>query len=151
MKVSPIGPGEANSRRRKRRQLIYFSVALVSGGIIGGALALLEEGEGNFMSRDFAGLSLDPPVALAIGAMWLASILGLTLWGFRQIDELLIRQNMIGYTGGCLAVLTGYPLWVLLYAGGMAELPHAFGVFMLGVISMTASFAYAKIRDVIPS
>lgn len=142
-----IGPGEANTRRRKRRQYVYYGVATVIGASLGAILSQVERGEGNFFSSDIANLSLEPWVALVMVGLILVALLALPLWGFTQIDELLREQNLVGMTGGCLAVLSGYPVWVMLHAGGFAEPPHAFGTFLLAFFGMAATFAYTKIRN----
>lgn len=147
MTVSNSGPGEAVTRRRKRRQLAYYALALALGLGIGAALSAYERGAGNFLTPDFAGLSMDPTIALTLAAVWIFAMIGLPLWGFAKIDEHLREQNLIGFTGGCLAVLAGYPVWAMLYAGGFAPYPHAFGVFAIGFLGMGASFAFAKLRS----
>lgn len=141
-----LGPGEANTRRRKRRQYLYYGVAILLGAGLGAILSQVERGEGSFFSSEIANLSLEPWVALVMVGLILFALLALPMWGFTQIDELLRDQNLVGMTGGCLAVLSGYPVWVMLYAGGFAEPPHAFGVFLLAFLGMAATFAYAKIR-----
>ena len=141
-----IGPGEANTRRRKRRQYVFYGVAMLIVASLGAILSQVERGEGSFFSSDIANLTLEPWVALVMVGLILFALLALPLWGFTQVDELLREQNLVGMTGGCLAVLSGYPVWVMLYAGGFTEAPHAFGTFLLAFFGMAATFAYAKIR-----
>lgn len=141
-----IGSGEAHTRRRRRRQYAFYAVAGALGAGLGAILSAVERGEGSFFSSDFANLSLEPWVALAMAALVLFALLILPLWSYSKIDELLREQNLVGMTGGCLAVLSGYPVWLMLFAGGFVEAPHAFGVFLLGFFGMAATFAYAKIR-----
>lgn len=144
-------PGETNTRRRQMRMVIYMLSSVAIGGAIGLVLALSEEGEGSFFSRDFAGLSLDPNLAIAISVALFFAFVIFPVWCFTQIDELLRKQNMVGLAGGCIAVISGYPIWVMLYAGGFAPYPHAFGVFLLSYGGMIASFLLAKLRDLLPS
>lgn len=141
------GPGEAVTRRRKRRQLAYFGVAVALGAVLGGVMAANKQGNSSVFSADFADLRLDPGFALALAAAWVLAMLALPLWGFTKIDEHARYQNLVGFTGGCLAVLAGYPVWAMLYAGGFAPYPHAFGIFAIGFLGMAASFAFAKLRD----
>lgn len=147
MTVPRIGPGEAATRRRKRRQLAYFGVALALGAVIGSVMSASKQGSSSVFSADFADLTIDPVFALALSAAWLIAMLVLPLWGFTKIDEHARDQNLVGFTGGCLAVLAGYPVWAMLYAGGFAPYPHAFGVFAIGFLGMAASFAFAKLRS----
>ncbi len=143
-------PGEANTRRRRRKKIYYMLFSAVLGGLLGFFLAMTEEGEGSFFSRDFANLSLDPTLALVFSAALIFAFVVLPIWGFTQIDELLREQNLIGMAGGLIAVIAGYPIWVMLYAGGFAPYPHALGVFLLAYIGMIAAFVYAKLRDRLP-
>lgn len=141
-----IGPGEANTRRRKRRQISFYGIALALSAALGVILSQLERGEGNFVSGDIANLSLEPWVALTLAGAMVIMLLFVPLWWSTQVDELLREQNLIAMTGGCAAVLCGYPVWMMLYAGGFAELPHAFGVYLIAFFGVAASFAYAKLR-----
>jgi hypothetical protein len=63
-----------------------------------------------------------------------------------MIDDYKREQNLIAFTGGCVSVLAGYPVWAVLYAGGFTSPPHAFGIFGIAYISMIASFLYARWR-----
>jgi hypothetical protein len=89
---------------------------------------------------------LDPVIAAAIAMLLLLGLLVMPLWGFRQIDELKREHNLIGYVGGCSAVLAGFPVWAVLHAGGMAPAPHAFGLWLVGFAAMLAAFLYARWR-----
>jgi len=144
---SDLGVGELRLRQRRRRQWFYYGVAVAAGLVLGLLLAFAEEGEGDFFSSDIANLSLEPGLSLALSGLCLFSFLALPLWGFSQIDEHLRQQNLIGFTGGALAALSGYPVWTLLYAGGLLPQPHAFGIFVLLFVGMIVSFAFAKVRD----
>ena len=147
MTADRSGPGEAVTRRRKWRQLAYFGVAVALGAVIGSVMSANKQGTSSVFSADFADLTIEPGYALALSAAWLLAMLALPLWGFVKIDEHARYQNLIGFTGGCLAVLAGYPVWAMLYAGGFAPYPHAFGVFAIGFLGMAASFAFAKLRS----
>jgi hypothetical protein len=67
----------------------------------------------------------------------------LPLYGFRRIDEMKREHNLIGFTGGCTAVLAGFPMWAALHAGGLAGAPHPFGVWLLGFGGMIVAYLYA--------
>ena len=145
-----ISPGEAKTRQRQRRKFYYMSFSLLLGLAIGLLLALSEEGEGSFLSPDFAELSLEPWLALVFVAVFFFAFIVLPLWGFTQIDELLREQNLIGMAGGFIAVMSGYPIWVMLYAGGFAPYPHALGVFLIAYGGTLVSFLYVKLREWLP-
>ena len=140
-------PGLARTRQRRRRQFGYYALAALIGAAIGGGVSAVKDGEGNFFAGAYATSSIDPVIAIGLSALVLAGLLFLPLWGFSRMDEHLRHQNLIGFTGGSFAVLSGFPVWALLHAGGMASEPHATGVFLLGFLGMIASFLFAKIRD----
>jgi drug/metabolite transporter (DMT)-like permease len=138
--------GEERTRRRRRNQYIYFGVAMVIGGLLGWLISSNDSGTGNLFFGDYADLKLDPTIALVLAGGFLFALVVLPLWGFTQIDELQREQNLIGFTGGCVAVLGCFPMWTMLYAGGHAPPPDAFGLFAVGFAAMGGSFLYAKFR-----
>lgn len=140
------GPGEARTRQRNRTQVLYLIAAGVIGALIGLGTGFFDEGDGNLFAGDWETLKLPPMLALALAALLLAGFLALPLWGFTKIDDYKREQNFVGFTGGCLAVLSGFPVWAVLHAGGFVPPPHAFGVFALAYVAMLASFLYARWR-----
>ncbi|MCX9146185.1 hypothetical protein [Erythrobacter sp. WG] len=144
--AAPLGPGEERSRQRRRRQWMYLAIAGCMGGVIGGITGFYDEGEGNLFTGGAEAMTLPPLLALAIAAGLLAAFLALPLYGFRLIDDYKRERNLVAFTGGCLAVIAGYPVWAVLHAGGFVPKPHAFGVFAIAYVSMTVSFLYARWR-----
>jgi len=138
------GHGEAQTKKRIRKQVIYLGFAGVIGGIIGFSTSFFDEGNGNLFQGDWDQLSLDPTLAIVLSALLVFGFLLLPLWGFRMIDELKREYNYIAFTAGSLAVLTAFPLWAMLYAGGFAPPPHAFGIWAVGFFSMMVGYFYAR-------
>jgi hypothetical protein len=145
-KDETLGPGEARTRRRQRRQLLYFAFAAVLGGVIGLATSSFDQGDGNLFRGDWETLKLPPMLALGLVVLLIAGFVVLPLSGFRMIDDYKREQNFIAFTGGFVSVLAGYPIWAVLYAGGFTPPPHAFGIFGIAYASMIASFLYARWR-----
>ncbi len=138
-----LGPGELRTRQRRRRQAIYFGIAAVIGLMIGFAISFFDQGDGNLVTRGWEDLKLPPWLALILVAVLVGGFIALPLWGFRMIDDYKREHNLIGFTGGCIAVLAGFPIWAVLYAGGFVPPPHAFGIFAIAYVSMILSCAYA--------
>jgi hypothetical protein len=63
-----------------------------------------------------------------------------------MIDDYKREHNLVAFTGGCLSVIAGFPVWAALHAGGLVPPPHAFGIFALAYVSMFLSFLFARWR-----
>ena len=140
------GPGEARTRQRNRTQMLYIGVAAGIGGVIGLATGLFDQGDGNLFGGDWEDLKLPPLLALVLAALLMGAFMVLPLYGFRMIDDYKREQNFIAFTGGCVSVLAGFPVWAVLHAGGFVPPPHAFGIFAIAYVSMFVSFIYARWR-----
>jgi len=145
-KQGELGPGEIRTRQRRRRQMIYLGIAVIIGGTIGGVTGFFDQGDGNLFGGNWENLKLPPLVAIVLAIGLLGAFVVLPLYGFRMIDDYKRERNLIGFTGGCVSVLAGYPIWAVLYAGGFAPPPHAFGIFAIAYVSMIAAFLYARWR-----
>jgi len=144
--LSQTGPGEARTRQRQRRFVFYLGFSGLVGGIIGLRVGAFDLGDGNLFSGDWDKLALDPAIALALAAMLLFGFALLPLHGFRSIDELKRDQSLVGFTGGCIAVLAGFPMWAVLHAGGFGAAPNPFGIWLLAFLGMSASYLFARWR-----
>ncbi len=146
MSDKELSPGEARTRKRQRIQYLYLALAGAIGGVIGFLTGFFDQGDGSLFDGDWELLKLDPALAIALAIALFGAMFVLPLVGFRMIDELAREQNFIAFTGGCLAVLTGFPVWAVLYAGGFAPPPTAFGMFAICIASMFIAAIYAKWR-----
>ena len=110
---------------------------------------LLNSGDGSASDvfADAQAGSLSQPLAFAAIALLIGGFFILPLWGFTQIDELQKEQYFIGFTGGAMAVLAGYPIWAVLTAASLAPTPRAFGVSMLAMVGMRPTFVFVELRD----
>jgi hypothetical protein len=140
-------PGEANTRRRKRRETLTYIFAGVLGGVIGGILAIADQGDGNLFTGDWANMTIDPTIAVILAVALLLGLIAFPLWCFGQIDELVRERNLIGYSGGMMAVMGGVPAWAVLHAGGLAPYPSAAGAWAIGFVATFAAFGFAWIRS----
>jgi hypothetical protein len=126
--------------------MIYLGFAVVVGGVIGLLTGLFDQGDGNLFGGNWEELKLPPILALGIVALLLAGFVFLPLYGFRMIDDYKREQNLVAFTGGCSAVIAGFPVWAVLHAGGFVPPPHAFGIFAIAYVAMLGSFLFARWR-----
>ena len=140
------GPGEARTRQRNRMQMLFIGVAAIIGGMIGFGTGFFDQGDGSLFAGNWEQLKLPPLMAIGIAVLVLGAFLALPLYGFGMIDDYKREHNYIAFTGGCLSVLSGFPVWAVLYAGGFVPPPHAFGLFAIAYVSMLLSFLYARWR-----
>jgi hypothetical protein len=141
-----LGPGESNSEKRRLRYMGYIAFCGIVGGIGGFATGFFDQGDGSLLTGDWELLRLPPALALVIAALMLAGFLVLPLYGFRLVDDYQREQSLVGYTGGFLGVMAGFPVWAALHAGAFVPAPNAFGIFAIGFVSMSVSYLYARWR-----
>jgi len=141
-----LSSGEARTRQRQRKKTQYLLVAGLIGGITGFFGAFYDQGDGNIFSGGWETLALPPFVAILLAIGLLLGFLIVPLWGFTQIDDYQREHNFISYTGGLAAVISCFPVWVVLHAGGFVPAPHAFGLWAVGVASMLASYLSIRWR-----
>ena len=139
-----LGPGEKRTRERQRRQIIFILIAAILGGAIGFLTGFFDRGDGSLFNGDWEELSLDPTVAVIVAIALVIGFTVLPLYGFTQVDEIKREYNLIAFTGGCIAVITGFPVWAVLYAGGFVPAPHAFGVFAIAFVAMALCYPIAR-------
>lgn len=140
------GPGEMRAKKRVRGQIVYVAFGAVLGGVIGFLTGFFDQGDGNLFAGDWDKLALDPILAIGLAVFLLIVFLALPLWGFSMLDDYQRENNYIAFTGGCLSVLASFPVWAVLYAGGYAPAPHAFGIFAIAYFSMIVAYLYARFK-----
>ncbi|MEL6488299.1 MAG: hypothetical protein AAFQ13_14290 [Pseudomonadota bacterium] len=140
-------PGEARMKARRRREIITYVFAGGLGGVIGAIVTLADQGDGNLFNGDWERFALDPTIAVILAITLVLALIALPLWVFGLTDELVQKRNLIGYTGGSMAVMGGVPAWAVLHAGGLAPFPTAAGAWAIGFFATMAAFAYAWISS----
>ncbi|MEO0590905.1 MAG: hypothetical protein AAFZ11_10140 [Pseudomonadota bacterium] len=142
-----IGPGEARMKARRRREIITYVFASLLGGGIGIILSVADQGDGSLFLGEWEEMVLDPTIAVILATTLLLSLIALPLWAFTVTDELVLKRNLIGYTGGSMAVMGGVPAWAVLHAGGLAPEPTAQGAWAIGFFVTMIAFAFAWISS----
>jgi hypothetical protein len=133
-------------RARTRFKWATLIGSCVLGGVLGAMVSGANKGQGHLFG-DPTLLKLDPGMAIVIAIAFAAAMVGLPLYFYSKVDELKVRQNLQGMTGGCLAVLGGYPAWQSLAAGGLLPQPTAVGMFALCYFAMLVVFLVMRFRS----
>ena len=138
--VVELDRGEAVERSRNRR---YWTVvvALFAVGLVVGLVMAMAEGEGDFLSA-----RLPPAVAVALAAVtFLAMTIG--TWAYcKRSDEVDIYANLWGAAAGASALMVVYPVWVILWKGGLLDEPHHVSLFLLTSVATLVGYAWKKYR-----
>ena len=142
MKRSEIGPGEAAARARQRRLLLNFGAIAAVGFVVGLTAAFVENKDlpiwaGGTMPGWFAVLA----AVLTVGAVGIGS------WLYhRNMDELERLDNYWAGTLGANALLGGYPVWLILWKGGLAPQPDALTLYLAVFAVVTVAYLWRKFR-----
>lgn len=130
-----LGEGEIKLRDKRRRLYVVLGALMAVGFVTGFGLAFAEEEGSDWLSG-----RIPAWVALLLAGVWLASMIVGKIWFFRNVDELEVRINVWAMAASGSAVLIGYPVWWLLWRGGMVEEPSAH--IMFGALYAVAILAY---------
>ncbi len=140
MTMREVGPGETAARARSRRVMLYFVVLAAIGGVIGFVTALLEPHHGGLLS----GASIPPAFAIAAAIVTVAAVVIGSLRYHRAIDEFEQRDNLIAGTWGANVLLGGYPVWLLLWKGGLVPEPQHFIMYLAMLLTTGGVYLYRK-------
>ncbi|MEM1133687.1 MAG: hypothetical protein AAGH53_12200 [Pseudomonadota bacterium] len=139
-------PGEAKMRKRRRAMYITMVAAGALGFFVGFGTAFFDLGDGNLFAGDADRLILPPVIAIILA---IAFLIGLVLWpiySFRQVDELVERNNLISMSAGWFAMIGAYPIWQVLAAGELVRQPDPFAIFLVGFVITMVTFGIVKFR-----
>ena len=137
-----LGPGEAADRARSRRVLINLSVLIVVGGAVGATTGFLEGADATITSGGtLPGWFAILAAILFVGAVTLGS------WSyFRGVDELVRLDNWIASTIGANVFLLSYPVWLILWKGGLVPEPDILTLYLVVVTTTMIAYFWRKWR-----
>jgi uncharacterized membrane protein YozB (DUF420 family) len=131
--------GEKAERARRRQHWIMFAALAAAGGMVGFWLAMAEgEGE-SIMTRPV------PPTIAAILAV--ITLLALTTGSwvyYKKTDEVDRHANIwaTAFGGGIILIL--YPVWMILWKGGLVTEPTPFGLYVTIVVGSLVAYFWKK-------
>ncbi len=130
----------ATARRRRREYRKGFAVFFACGLLA--TLGNVALGDG--LVPPFLLGPLSPSAALWLAAGFLAA-LGLVAWlAHGLLDEHEISAAAYGQAAACGIVVVGYPVWFLLWKGGLAHEPSHVALYVTLLLVSWAGYAYRK-------
>lgn len=136
------GPGELAARARTRRLIAIIGGLAGAGFVVGFVAALVERDDAPL----FAGGTMPPAFAI-VAAVIVLIVVGWGSWRFhRDIDEYERRDNLIAGTVGINLLLGGYPIWLILWKGGVVPEPNHFILFGAVFAATLITYLWRKLR-----
>lgn len=135
--------GEAAERTRRRRFWTIVGACFVAGLPVGFFAAHFEEGD----RSGFLSGTLPPWFAVLASVVTLGAIVGGSLLMLRQIDEMERRDNLLANSMGMFAMVAVYPVWFLLWRGGLTGEPHHGVLFLLVFGASLVTYIVLKLRQ----
>lgn len=136
--ADPKGSGEQVEQQLSRRFWRTLALSSLAGAVVGVAMVL---GTGNNIGGEM-------PAAWAIGAalVYALGILAASWYFYRFIDEVELRDNLIASTVSVYFYAIAYPVWYLLWKGGLTVEPIHEAIFMATIFVMAVAYLWKKFR-----
>lgn len=142
MTQNDLGPGEAADRARSRRTFITFAVLSLLGGALGFTAALFEPHEATLTT----GGSLPAWFAIVAALLLVGAVTAGSIIYYRTMDELQRLDNYWAATMGANVLLMAYPVWLILWKGGLVPAPDAMTLYLAVLVSTGLAYAWRKLR-----
>ncbi|HEX8553711.1 MAG TPA: hypothetical protein VF695_03300 [Sphingomonas sp.] len=137
------GPGEAAARAQRKRMWITIGALAAAGLPIGFFAALLEEDyKGGIMTG-----TLPAWFAILAAATFVIAVVAGTIVLYRRVDELERRDNMMAGAVGANVMCIAYPVWFVVWKGGLVQAPDALYLFLATLGSTLISYLYLKLKN----
>lgn len=137
----PIGEGERRAKARRRRMWTVLGALFVVGFVLGFGLSFADRTEAGFLEGP-----VPVWVAVLLSMVWLVAVVGGTWWYKTAVDELEIRINLWAMAVAGHAILLTYPVWWLMWRGGVFIEPNAHIMFGALYFVMLAAYCWKKFR-----
>ena len=142
MTQNDLGPGEAADRARSRRTLIMFAALASIGGAVGFTAALIEPRAAAITAGD----SLPAWFAILAALLLLGAVTAGSIVYHRTMDELQRLDNYWAATVGANVLLIAYPVWLILWKGGLVPAPDAMTLYLAVLLSTGLAYIWRKLR-----
>lgn len=137
-----MGPGEAAARAKSRRTMINFSVLALLGGATGFTAALIEQKDAPIS----AGGTMPGWFAILAATVLVVAVAAGSYAYHRTMDELQRLDNYWAAALGTNVLLLGYPVWLILWKGGLLPAPDAMILFLAVLATTMIAYFWRKLR-----
>ncbi len=139
--AKPMTDGERKERAARNRRWLILSLPFAAGLALGGYI-------GSIKFKGLLDKSTDWPPAVSIG-LAVAFVIGVLIGGRlhrKQADEVEIQNSYKGAAVAGTAYFTVYPVWFLLWKGGLVPEPMHFVLFLGFWGLLIACYLYYRYR-----
>ena len=128
--------GAAAESRRRRRYWTLMALASAAALVIGFT--------GRLLGTPYGPIAPAAAIGLA-AALILLTVVGNWVY-FRSIDELEVASNLVGGLWGFYAFMVGWPLWQILWRGGLAPEPEMLPLYVGAGAVAVAGFLWKRFQ-----
>jgi len=128
--------GTVAESRRRRRYWTLMALSLAAAIVIGLTGRILGTPYGPIAPAAAVGLAAAILLLMAVGN-WVY---------FRSIDELELASNLVAGLWGFYAFVVGWPLWHILWRGGLAPEPEMLPLYLFAVAVAVAGFLWKRFQ-----
>lgn len=133
--------GERNERAARNRRLGYYA-ALVATGFAVGFVFALAEGKGGWSDDGIPSL-----IAIILAIVTFGAMFGGSLLIKRRTDEVEWQNNLFAGAMATFVVVLGYPVWFLLWRGGLVPEPSHIVMFATLYLVLGGAYLFRKLRQ----
>ena len=128
--------GTVAERQRRRRYWTLMALGLAASVVIGLT--------GRLLGTPYGQIAPAAAIGLAAALLMLA-VVGNWLY-FRGIDELEVASNLVGGFWGFYVFMVGWPLWHILWRGGLAPQPEMLPLYIAAGTIAVLGFLWKRFQ-----
>ncbi len=131
--------GALRYKRDQRRRSLTFAAAMVIAAFAGLSLGY---------ARDLAGDAggLDATLAIVLALLFVAAMVAANWIYLRNADELTWANNVRASFWAFMIFVILYPVWLILWSGGLVREPSAETLYLVTIFSAGALYLWERFR-----
>gem|GEM_PF-1083496 len=137
----PLGEGERREAASRRKRILVIASLFVVG-LVTGFYAGFRDAVAVFERRG----SWPPAMALGLLGLFVVAMIAGTYVMNQVMDELDRQRGYKAASLGAVVLLTGYPVWFLLWKGGFVAEPSHWLIYVLFLVAMGLGQLWYRFR-----